>query len=69
MPLFQAQNKLGPSNVIPLDLKRYSQGIGLLVTELEHWYTVEITGDNVQKQGYTPASGHWNAHDSLTGLD
>lgn len=67
MPLYQiTKREAGVSNVIPLDLRRYSSGVGLLLTITGTLTcTVQITGDNVQKQGYTPSSGNWNNHDSM----
>jgi hypothetical protein len=70
MPLYQVtQRANGASSVIPLDLRRYSEGVGLLLTITGSLTaTVHITGDNVQKEGYTPSSGNWNNHDTMINL-
>lgn len=70
MPLYHVtQRGVGASNVIPLDLRRYSQGVGLLLTvNGVLTVTIQITGDNVQKDGYSSNSGNWNNHDTLMNL-
>ena len=52
---------------IPIDLRRYSSGVGLLLTISGTLTsaTVQVTGDNIETQGYNPATGHWNSHDTL----
>jgi len=70
MPSYQVtQSSAGASQVIPLDLKRFSFGVGIIVTITGTLTcTIQITGDNVQKQGYTASSGNWNDHADLDGL-
>lgn len=56
------------SNVIPIDLRRYNRGIGLIVTVspgASLTYSLEITGDKLRADGYNPSSGNWNKHDTI----
>ena len=63
------QRATGVSGVLPVDLKKYNRGVGLIITITGTLTcTVQFTGDNIQKQGYTPGSGNWNNHDTLVNL-
>jgi hypothetical protein len=70
MPSYQVtQKEVGYSQVLPLDLKRYSRGVGILITINGNLTaSVQVTGDNVQKQGYSAGSGNWNNYEELTNL-
>jgi hypothetical protein len=62
-------NELGASQVIPLDLRRYSNGVGLIVSILGVLNcSVQVTGDNIFAEGYRPILGNWNFHDTLFNL-
>lgn len=59
------------SQAVPINLKRYKQGVGLIVTlssGANLTVSVQVTGDNIFAPGYTPASGKWNNHDDLNAL-
>lgn len=59
------------SQAVPINLKRYKQGVGLIVTlssGANLTVSVQVTGDNIFAAGYTPATGNWNEHDVLTAL-
>src|SRR6185437_10484575 len=56
----------GPSTAIPIDLGRFGDGVGLLVTVpagVTTTYNIEVTGDD-------PAAGitNWNLHDIMQAL-
>ena len=55
------------SNPIPLDVfvSPFNTTLSVTVTGTVN-YTVQYTFDNVQATGYTPASGNWVDHPSLT---
>jgi hypothetical protein len=56
------------SQVIPIDLRRHKAGVGLIVTVAAGsslTYSLEITGDKLRAEGYNPASGNWNKHDTI----
>lgn len=59
------------SQAVPVNLKRYKQGVGLIVTlssGANLTASVQVTGDNVQTPTYVAASGNWNDHDTLKAL-
>ncbi len=54
-----------------IDLRRWQKGVGLLLTFSQGaslTCTVQITGDNLQRTGYTPNTGNWNSHDNLVNI-
>jgi hypothetical protein len=64
-------SNIGPSRPIPIDLRRHKQCVGLLVTIAPGSnlsYSVELTGDKLQSEGYNPSSGNWNSHDTMSDL-
>ncbi len=57
------------SPTVPMNLKRYKQGAGLILTITGTLTaSVQVTGDDVQASTYVSANGHWNEHDTLTAL-
>ncbi len=59
------------SQAIPMNLKRYKQGVGLIVTlssGANLTVAVQVTGDDVQKSTYVASTGNWNDHDTLKAL-
>jgi len=62
-------NEIGVSHVIPLDLRRYSNGVGLICTVIGVLSaSVQVTGDDIFAEGYRPNLGMWNFHDTLVNL-
>lgn len=61
----------GTSDLIAIDLNRYTPGVGLLVTlrgtTPTCTYTVQVTGDNINSHGVVGAL-NWNSHDTLAGM-
>jgi len=55
------------SNPIPLDVfvSPFNTSLGVTVTGTVN-YTVQYTFDNVQATGWTPGTGNWVDHPSLT---
>jgi hypothetical protein len=63
------QRAAGVSGVLPVDLKKYARGVGIILTiNGSLTCTLQFTGDNIQKDGYTPGSGNWNNHETLANL-
>jgi hypothetical protein len=60
----------GPSaNIIAIDLKKMSNRVGLFLTiNGVMTVNVQITGDDVQATGYTPALGDWFNNSMTSGL-
>jgi hypothetical protein len=63
----------GTSPSIPIDLKQFKYGVGILVTVpagVSCTYNVQVSGDDPVKYSYTgnSAGGFWNLHDVLQGL-
>lgn len=69
-PTRVTQVNTGSTNVIPLDHRSTDFSVGLLVDVLSGTpnYTVQLTGDDVQAVGYSPAAGNWQPHSSLDAL-
>lgn len=54
----------GFSDPIPIDLRRFHMGVGLIATlSGTGLYTVQVSGDD-PRAGFT----HWNDHDLMNGL-
>jgi hypothetical protein len=54
---------------VPINLKRYKQGCGLIVTITGTLTaSIQVTGDNVFGNTYVASSGNWNNHDTLVTL-
>lgn len=74
--IIQILTAVGTGGVIPINLRRFQFGVGLLVTLQPNstaTYTVQVTGDDVS-QFFNPAvpiglanSLNWNSHDTLVG--
>ena len=64
------QSGAGDSNPIPLDYRRGEFEVSLIVDVLSGapTYTVQVTGDDVQADGYDPLSGNWLDHSYLAAL-
>lgn len=59
----------GNSTAVPIDLKKFKFGVGLLVnvpTTASVTYNVQVTGDDPAK--YPTITGVWNLHDCLQGM-
>lgn len=65
--IFTLSGGAGTSNPCPLDqyISPFNVALGVTVTGTVN-YTVQYTFDNVFAAGYTPASGNWVDHPSLT---
>lgn len=65
--IFTLSGGAGNSNPCPLDqyISPFNVALGVTVTGTVN-YTVQYTFDNVFAEGYTPASGNWVDHPSLT---
>ena len=60
----------GTSTVIPIDRRRFSPGrVGLFLTVLGNMNClVQVTGDDIFKDGYRPILGRWLDHDTLVDI-
>ncbi len=64
------QSGAGVTNPIPLDYRRGEFELALIVDVISGspTYTIQLTSDDVQEDGYDPATGNWFDHSYLTGL-
>ena len=66
-PIVLSQTGAGATRVAPMDnyISPFNVALGVLVSGTVN-YTVQYTFDNVFASGYSPASGNWVDHPSLT---
>ena len=74
MPAYSVETStVGPTTPIPINLKRFKYGVGLLVTfdaGTTGTVNVEVSGDPLSTQVAGSAMGleNWNLHDTLNNL-
>ena len=59
------------SGVVALDYQRanYQASIFVDIVSGTPTYSVQVTGDDIQADGYDPSTGSWQDHSALVGLN